>query len=192
MFTLTSININFNQPQLQSTSTSINLNFHQPQLQSTSTSININVNQPQLNMAVTPKQPNLVIYNICIHKEWYLYVFRLPLKNEQYWIYWFINELLNLLISLFISARVFIVQKFINIHTQNYPILYLTISDIILHDTKHVWDKCFQWCLSQSNICSCIARTLNKFFARESQSCCFFIIARWPYCSPCYSKFSFE
>merc|ERR1711873_209342 len=46
------------------TLTSINLNFNQPQLQSTSTSINFNFNQPQLNMAVTPKQPNLVF--LCI------------------------------------------------------------------------------------------------------------------------------
>ena len=46
------------------TLTSINLNFNQPQLQSTSTSINLNLNQPQLNMAVTPKQPNLVHFFI--------------------------------------------------------------------------------------------------------------------------------
>ena len=39
------------------TLTSINLNFNQPQ---TSTPINLSFNQPQLNMAVKPKQPNLV------------------------------------------------------------------------------------------------------------------------------------
>ena len=54
------ISCNISLLQLQSTSTSINLNANQPQLQSTSTSINLIFNQPQLNMAVTPKQPNLV------------------------------------------------------------------------------------------------------------------------------------
>ena len=57
------ISCNISLRKLQSTSTSINLNSNQPQLQSTSTSINLNFNQPQLNMAVTPKQPNLV--NMC-------------------------------------------------------------------------------------------------------------------------------